>query len=198
MGLGQAGKDLDEGAGRRRPQLPLRLPLPPSEPGDPTAVRKSRAQGEGDRLPDVGHGDGLGRRGRDRHPPNERGQQGKGRRSGHSAQSRTEGGPSEPASDALPRPFVPLRDRDGADYPDVSSGDRQPVLPLVSRPRLLGMLKPQRPADVHHQRRAKDIDGRRVAAGHPNASRSFQPVDDPALHRVARRGAAQDRRARVS
>jgi integrase len=83
------------------------------------------------------------------------------------------------------------------DYPNHPPSDRQPLLPLVSRPRLLGVLQPQRSTDLHHQRRSKDLDGRRVAAGHPVARRPLQPVYHPALHRVARRGAAQDRRAGV-
>jgi len=106
--------------------------------------------------------------------------------------------PPRPAPVALPRPPVPLRGDDGAHYPNLPPSDREPVLPLVRRPRLLRVLQPQRPTDFHHQRRSKDIDRWRVAAGHPGARRPLQPVDDPTLHRVARRGAAEDRGACLS
>jgi hypothetical protein len=49
-------------------------------------------------------------------------------------------------------------------YPDLPPSDRQLILSMVSRPRLLGVLQPQRATDLHHQRRPKDLDGRRVAA----------------------------------
>jgi hypothetical protein len=89
-----------------------------------------------------------------------------------------------------PSPFVVMTE---PDYLDLPAGDRQPALPLVSRPRLLRMLQPQRATNLHHQRRSKDLERRRIAAGHPNARRPLEPIDDPALHRVACRGAAEDR-----
>ncbi len=70
MGLGTQAKTLT----KAQVDAALNHPLPPSKPRDPAAFRKGRAQGEGDRLPDLGHGDDLGRRGRDRYPPDQRGE----------------------------------------------------------------------------------------------------------------------------
>ena len=61
----------------------------------------------------MGHGDDLGRRAGERHPPDERGQQGQGRRPGHPPQPGTEDGPSGPAPIALPRSPGRFRNHDG-------------------------------------------------------------------------------------
>ena len=78
------------------------------------------------------------------HPPHQRGQQGQDRRSGRPAEPRASIRPLGPAPDRLLRLARPLRHRDRAVYPDLPSSDREPVLPLVCRARLLRLLQPQR------------------------------------------------------
>ena len=70
----------------------------------------------------------------------------------------------------------PSRDLHRAITGDLGPGHRQHVPALVPAPRLRWVLKSQRKEDVHHQRGAEDLDGRRVAEGRTGTGRSTSSI----------------------
>ena len=89
-----------------------------------------------------------------------------------------------------PAPFVITTERASRTSPQAVVNL---VLPVVCRAGFQRLFESFGTADLHHQRCSQDLDGRRLAAGRAGARRPLEPVDDPALHRVARRGPAADR-----
>ena len=93
-----------------------------------------------------------------------------------------------------PRQNIRARRLNGAVRPDQSPGHCELVLAVVPRSRVPGLFQPQRPANLHHERRAQDLDGRRIPPRRPNTRRPCQHQDDTALHRSRRSGPMADRR----
>ncbi len=84
---------------------------------------------------------------------------------------------------------MPSMTRSGSEYylhraltGHVSAGHGEPVPPVVQAPRFRRLLQPQRPTDLHHQRRPEDVDGRRIAEGCPRTRWTLEPSNHAEVH----------------
>jgi hypothetical protein len=177
---------------RTGPRLHREDALSAPQSGHPSSVSKSGLSRQGDRVSHLGDGDGLTGRDRRRHQSAGRRQQGA-LGTSDSAQSRSEASPGGAAGVEEARSPIALRDFDrkiGDDQPPRDSGHVRQVVPIT---RLRRLFFPQWAEDVHYQRSSKNIDGRRIAARHPDACRALDAEHDPALHRGGRSSPEKDR-----